>query len=65
MDLTQTEEKIMPDSKTRDLGAIWTEFNQLAAKYNSQNFCHGLPGLPAPEFLLDAFKEAVDDPRSH
>lgn len=65
MNYEQYEQKIMPQSKTRDLGAIWTEFNQLAAKYNAQNFCHGLPGLSAPQFLLDAFKEAIDDPRSH
>lgn len=24
-----------------------------------------MPGLPAPKFLLDNFKEAIEDPRAH
>lgn len=46
------EHKI-PQSKTRDLVAIWTEFNQLALKHSGQNFCHGVPGLAPPQFLLN------------
>lgn len=49
----------MPQSKTRDLIAIWTEFNQLALKYGGINFCHGVPGLAPPEFLIENLKECV------
>lgn len=61
----QFDEKIMPASKTRDLAAIWTEFNQLAVKYNNQNLCHGIPGLPPPDFLIKNYQEASLDPKNH
>jgi len=49
----------IPKSKTRDLVAIWTEFNQLAVKHSGQNFCHGVPGLAPPQFLLDELIEVI------
>ena len=38
----------MIKSKCRDQVAIWTEFNQLALKYNALNLCHGTPSLTPP-----------------
>ena len=39
--------RVLP-KKTRDQLAIWSEFNQLATKYNSINLCDGTPGLEPP-----------------
>jgi len=52
--------KIIPQSKTRDIEAVFTEFSQLAVKYQGHNFCHGVPGLPPPKFLTDELKDVVD-----
>ena len=38
---------------------IWTEFNQLAQKYNSLNLCHGTPSLPPPEFLIENMVKTI------
>lgn len=46
-------QKILPKSKSRNQIPIWTEFNQLALKYNALNLCHGTPSLPPPEFLIE------------
>lgn len=52
--------KILPKSKTRDTLPVWLEFNQLALKYNALNFCHGVPGLPPPSFLIDNMKKVIE-----
>jgi hypothetical protein len=46
-------------SKSRDLLAIWAEFNQLALKYNSINLAHGSPGLAPPQYLIKNMVETV------
>ena len=52
--------RVLP-KKTRDQLAIWSEFNQLATKYNSINLCHGTPGLEPPQFLLDNLYRATKE----
>lgn len=32
---------------------IWTEFNQLALKYNAVNLNHGTPTLTPPDFMIE------------
>lgn len=44
--------------KARDQLPIWSEFNQLATKYNSVNLCHGTPALDPPAFLIDNLDRA-------
>lgn len=51
--------KLMPKSKTRDSIPIWTEFNQLAAKYDGLNLCHGTPSLAPPSFLIENIQKTV------
>lgn len=53
--------KALPKSKTRNSIPIWTEFNQLATKYNGLNLCHGTPSLAPPEFLIDNMKATVSE----
>lgn len=53
-------QRILP-RKARDMLPIWSEFNQLATKYNAINLCHGTPGLEPPEFLLDNLNRACRD----
>ena len=48
-------------SKSRDQLAIWTEFNQLALKYNAINLNHGTPGLMPPDFLLQNMQQTLKD----
>ncbi len=55
----------IPKSKTRDLIAVWNEFNQLALKYGNANFSHGVPGLGPPKFLTETMKEVIDIPANN
>lgn len=55
--MQQALKKHLP-RKTRDQLPIWSEFNQLATKYNSINLCHGTPGLDPPQFLIDNLMKA-------
>lgn len=58
--------KILPKSKSRNQIPIWTEFNQLALKYNSLNLCHGTPSLTPPEFLIQNLQKVVaEGPNNH
>ena len=52
--------KTLPKSKTRDTMPVWLEFNQLALKYKTINFSHGLPGLPPAPFLIKNMHEVID-----
>ena len=53
--------KILPKSKSRNQIPIWTEFNQLALKYNALNLCHGTPSLPPPKFLITNLEKTVNE----
>jgi len=45
--------------KTKDMLHIWTEFKMLSYEHGSLNLSHGLPGLDAPDFLIENMKHAV------
>lgn len=58
--MKQSLKRILP-TKSRNNLAIWSEFNQLALKYNSTNLCHGTPNINPPEFLTDNLHRAVKE----
>lgn len=47
--------------KSRDQLAIWSEFNQLSAKYKAANLSYGAPGLDAPPFLVENLHRAAKE----
>lgn len=45
--------------------SVWSEFNQLCARYQSMNFSHGRPSTYPPEYLLEEMKKLSEIPEIH
>ena len=53
----------LPTSPDRleDNIAIWSEMNEIGAKYNCLPMGEGAPGYKTPKFLRDFMMQAIDD----
>ena len=44
---------------------LWVEYSALAIRHQAVNLGQGFPDFPPPDFLKDAWSEAVNVPSAH